>query len=175
MRLRSWPLHHHGREIDSPVGLPRSRARSYCCGFDSPSGHLPDLSDRDRRDAGEIDVPEADMVELVERAMPAHLGTVRPGAVPVQVCAVLPNVDGQAHQVVRIADKGYRSFLSVDHHVQPLSHGAVPPAFARSGLERFGFTGTHPPQRLEWSLIGLEPKRHGFRVTLGKASVWLRG
>ena len=115
------------------------------------------------------------MVELVDGAMPAQRGPIPPGDVPVEVRVVVPNVDGQAHQVVRIADKGYRSFLSVDHHVQPLPHGAVPPAFAPSGLERFGFTGTHPLQLIEWSLIGLEPKRHGFRVTLGKASVWLRG
>jgi hypothetical protein len=38
------------------------------------------------------------------------------------------------------------AFLSVDHHVKPLPHGAVPPAFAPSGLEVFGFTGAHPPQ-----------------------------
>jgi hypothetical protein len=93
----------------------------------------------------------------------------------VQVRVVVPNIDGQAHKIVRIADKRYCSFLPVDHHVQPLALCAVPPLLAWCGPERLNLAGTHPPEILERGLIEMEPKGHGFRVLLGKAYVWLRG
>jgi len=70
--------------------LPRSA--------DSPMwGHLPDFRDGIRRDTAQVDVPEADMAELVDGAKLAPLGSIPPSDVPVQVRVVVPNVDGQTH------------------------------------------------------------------------------